>query len=121
MDKKKLLDFINTPKITPLQLVIAIVGIVLFIFLGTDTFADMSNGWKIVIYSAIVVVALLAKLNIPLGKLFLDIRAIWLDAKLSPLEKIKKIGNCVVKGCLLIGEAWEEVYDEQFGKSPSPQ
>jgi hypothetical protein len=118
IDKEKVRNFAQEPKITRLQFVFTIVGLLLFIFLGTSVFAGLSDGWKIVVYASFVMVALLANMSPSFKQMVNDIKEIWTDSRLSAEEKVSKIGNIVIKGLVRLGEAWEELNEEQ-GTSPN--
>ena len=110
----------TTPKITPLQYISTILGLLMFILFGTNVFEGINDWWLILIYGTFTVIGILFNMNATFKQMAIGIRDIWLDRTLSAEQKVTRIGNEILKGLFIFGAAWEELNEEQ-GTSPQKQ
>lgn len=111
------LEWLNTKKITPAQMIWILIGIFLFILFETPYFKDEAL-IRAAIYICIVGISVL------LGFKFVDVRQfarkikdIVLDPNLDQWQKISAMINLVIPILTEIGESFDVFYGEQFPPS----
>ena len=107
--------YLGTPKLTPMQLMWVVGAIFVFIFMETDIFASLNDMTKTILYtSAMVICVLLGVSFVNVKKIANDLKAIYVDKNMTPLEKVNAFGNVALSVLSRLGEAWDLLNEEQF-------
>ena len=108
-------SWLITPKIKPFQFLIAISGILLFVFMETNIFKEGSDIAKVITYVCFIVASVLSGISlIDLKEIGLKFKAIIQDRKLDAWGKVRAFMSLGVEVMTKAGEAWELYNDEQF-------
>jgi len=107
--------YLGTPKLTPFQLIWVVVGIFYFIFMETDIFSGLPDLVRVIIWAGFIVVCVLLGVSvINVKKIAQDLKTIYIDKNMTTLEKLNAYGNLALSVLSRLGEAWDELYEEQF-------
>lgn len=107
--------WLNTPKIKPYQMILAIVGLMVVVFMETSLYQGFPDYVKFVIYSTLILVSILAGISIiDLKEIALKLKAIMEDNSLSLWEKIQAFMRVGMEALTKAGEGWELFHEEQF-------
>lgn len=111
--------YLGTPKLTPMQLLWVVGAIFVFIFMETEIFSSFSDMTKTLLYTmGMVVCVLLGVSFVNVKKIAKDLKAIYVDKNMTPLEKVNAFGNVALAVLSRLGEAWELLNVEQFPEEP---
>ena len=117
--------YLGTQKLTPLQLLWVVVGIFFFIFIDTDVFQSFGDALKILIYASFMVICVLLGVSfVNVKKIAMDLKAIYENKNMTPLEKVNAFGNVAVSVLSKLGEAFVLLNEEQFKEpeaEPNPE
>lgn len=111
-----------TAKFTPAQYIIAIVSIVLFAFMNTDTFTTLPDIAKICFYASIMVLSMLfgAKL-LDIKEKVQNIATVLKDTRLTPADKIAQITPLAIQILTALGIAFDMLNIEQDTQPKAPE
>ena len=107
--------YLGTPKLTPLQLIWTVLAIFFFIFMDTDIFNAFSDMTKIMIYAFVITVCVLLGVSlVSVKKIAEDMKVIYLNNSLSPIQKVNAYGNLALTVLGQLGLAFELLNEVQF-------
>ena len=107
--------YLGTPKLTPLQLIWTVLAIFFFIFMDTEVFNAFSDMTKIMFYAFVVTVCVLLGVSlISVKKIAEDMKVIYLNKNLSPIQKVNAYGNLALTVLGQLGLAFELLNEVQF-------
>ena len=107
--------YLGTPKITPFQLLWAVVGIFYFIYMETDLFSGLPDLVKVIIWAGFIVICLLLGVSlVNVKKIAEDLKTVYVNKNMTPLEKVNAFGNIALSVLSRLGEAWDLLNEEQF-------
>ena len=113
--------YLGTQKLTPFQMIWVVIGIFFFIFMDTDIFNEFPDMLKIVLYASFMLICILLGVSIfNMKKIAADMKAIYEDTNMTPLQKVNAYGNLALNILSRLGEAFELLNNEQF-KQPVPE
>ena len=113
--------YLGTQKLTPFQMIWVVIGIFFFIFMDTDIFGELPDMLKIVLYASFMLICVLLGVSIfNVKKIAADLKAIYEDTNMTPLQKVNAYGNLALSILSRLGEAFELLNNEQF-KKPEPE
>jgi len=113
--------YLGTQKLTPFQMIWVVIGIFFFIFMDTDIFGELPDMLKIVLYASFMLICVLLGVSIfNVKKIAADLKAIYEDTNMTPLQKVNAYGNLALSILSRLGEAFELLNNEQF-KNPDPE
>ena len=109
--------YLGTPKLTPLQLIWTVLAIFFFIFMDTDVFSAFSDMTKIIIYAFVVTVCVLLGVSlVSVKKIAEDMKVIYLNNNMTPIQKVNAYGNLALTVLGQLGLAFELLNEVQFDK-----
>ena len=107
--------WLNSPKIKPYQMILAIVGLMVVVFMETSLYQEFPDYAKLVIYGTLILVSILAGVSIvDLKQIAIKLREIMEDKKMSLWEKVKAFMTVGMEALSKAGESWELFHEEQF-------
>jgi len=117
--EQKLMNWLNTKKITPAQLIMVLIGIIIFVMFETAIFDNWGDSVKVVIYVSIVGVSILLGFQVvDVKKFAVKLKDIVLDPKLTLWEKITALTNLAVPILAEMGQTFELLNIQQFEAKP---
>ena len=107
--------YLGTPKLTPLQLIWTVLAIFFFIFMDTDVFNAFSDMTKIIVYASVITVCVLLGVSlVNVKKIAEDMKVIYLNKNMTPIQKVNAFGNLAVTVLGQLGLAFELLNEVQF-------
>lgn len=108
-------DWLKTAKLTPIQLLYVFIAIFAFIFMATDIFKSLPGIVQSLFYGSIVVVGVLLGVSVVnIKKLALEMKAIYIDANMTPEQKVNAYGNLALQVLMKLGQAFDLLNETQF-------
>lgn len=108
-------DWLKTTKLTPLQLFYVVIVIFYFIFTQTTIYEGIPDFIQTIAFVIIVVIGVLLGVSfLNAKKIALEMKAIYEDVNLTPLQKVNAYGNLALIILTKLGKAFELLNDEQF-------
>lgn len=121
---KTSMDWLKTAKLTPIQLFYVIIVIFYFVFTQTSIYDAIPDFIQTVVFVIIVVIGVLLGVSfLNAKKIALEMKAIYEDVNLTPLQKVNAYGNLALIILTKLGKAFELLNEEQFintYKKPEP-
>ena len=122
---KTSMDWLKTTKLTPIQLFYVIIVIFYFVFTQTSIYDAIPDFIQTVVFVIIVVIGVLLGVSfLNAKKIALEMKAIYEDVNLTPLQKVNAYGNLALIILTKLGKAFELLNEEQFintYKKPEPE
>ena len=122
---KTSMDWLKTAKLTPIQLFYVIIVIFYFVFTQTSIYDAIPDFIQTVVFVIIVVIGVLLGVSfLNAKKIALEMKAIYEDVNLTPLQKVNAYGNLALIILTKLGKAFELLNEEQFintYKKPEPE
>jgi len=114
---KSIKEKTTTPKFNDLQLILAIISVVVFVFMNTSLFDEQSEIIKVTVYVTVMLLGtMLGGKLFGIGKKVLDIINILKDSTKTPAEKIQIITPIAIQILTALGLQYDLLNIEQHTK-----
>ena len=108
-------EWMVKPRIKPYQMIIAIIGIMVVVFMDTSLYKEFPDMVKVLIYGSLILLTILSGISIvDIKEIAQKLKEVMEDKTMTLWQKIQAFMNVGVEALSRAGEGWEMFHDEQF-------
>lgn len=114
-------DWLTTQKLTPIQMFFIIIGTFYFIFTQTNLYDYIPDFIQTILFVIILLIGVLLGVSfLNVKKLALEMKTIYEDKSMTPMQKVNKYGELALIILTKLGKAFELLNNEQFNTYKKP-